>query len=196
MKDDRLISLNATLNALREVIVPAEDIGFGDELTDGYNDGLDMAITVVSNLPSAQPDVPDMNVGDMISRKWLLECIEEGWIKFDTQEDENRFIHLVRDLAPSAQPDHIVDVNKMVVSKTEITTQPEQRWIPVTPETEPKENGEYLVTRESKGLYKYIDIVKKSNVTDKMASDIVAYMPLPKPWEGGQDGSDRQTGGD
>ncbi len=41
---------------------------------------------------------------DLISRKWLMECVEEGWIKFDTQEDENKFIHLVRDIAPSAQP--------------------------------------------------------------------------------------------
>ena len=62
-----------------------------------------------------------------------------------------------------------------------------QRWIPVTPETEPKENGEYLVTRESKGLYRYLDIVKKGNVTGKIASDIVAYMPLPKPYKGDDD---------
>jgi len=48
----KLIELDATLDALREVIVPAEDIGFGDELTDGYNDGIDMAITVVSGLPT------------------------------------------------------------------------------------------------------------------------------------------------
>ena len=62
-----------------------------------------------------------------------------------------------------------------------------QQWIPVTPETEPKENGEYLVTRESKGLYRYLDIVKKGNVTGKIASDIVAYMPLPKPYKGDDD---------
>lgn len=41
---------------------------------------------------------------DLISRKWLMEVVEEGWIKFDTQEDYNRIIHLVRDIAPSAQP--------------------------------------------------------------------------------------------
>ena len=41
---------------------------------------------------------------DLISRQWLKECVDEGWIKFDTEEDENRFIHLVRDIAPSAQP--------------------------------------------------------------------------------------------
>lgn len=70
----------------------------------------------------------------------------------------------------------------LVACFTDLT--PAQRWIPVTPETEPKENGEYLVTRESKGLYRYLDIVKKSNVTDKIAGDIVAYMPLPEPWKG------------
>ena len=44
-------------------------------------------------------------MGDLISRKWLMEVVEEGWIKFDTQEDYNRIIHLVRDIAPSAQPE-------------------------------------------------------------------------------------------
>lgn len=39
---------------------------------------------------------------DLISRKWLMECINEGWIKFDTEKDKNKFIHLVRDIAPSA----------------------------------------------------------------------------------------------
>ena len=42
---------------------------------------------------------------DLISRQWLVECMDEGWIKFDTEKDENRFIHLVRDIAPSAQPE-------------------------------------------------------------------------------------------
>ena len=40
---------------------------------------------------------------DLISRQWLMECVNEGWIKFDTEKDENRFVHLVRDIAPSAQ---------------------------------------------------------------------------------------------
>lgn len=56
-------------------------------------------------------DVPEMNVGnitneqlnDFISRKWLMECLEEGW--FDTEKDYNRMIHLVRDTAPSVQPE-------------------------------------------------------------------------------------------
>ena len=42
---------------------------------------------------------------DLISRQWLMECVDEGWIKFDTEKDENKFIHLVRDIAPSAEPE-------------------------------------------------------------------------------------------
>lgn len=50
---------------------------------------------------------------DLISRKWLMECIDEGWIKFETEKDENLFIHLVRDIAPSAQPYTDEEIQKM-----------------------------------------------------------------------------------
>ena len=66
----------------------------------------DEAITNrLNNLPSAQPVAKDINVPakDCISRQWLMECVEEGWIKFDTEKDENKFVHLIRDIAPSAQ---------------------------------------------------------------------------------------------
>lgn len=43
-------------------------------------------------------------MNDLISRKWLMECVDEGWIKFDTEKDKNTYVHLVRDIAPSAQP--------------------------------------------------------------------------------------------
>ena len=46
-----------------------------------------------------------METSDLISRKWLMECIDEGWIKFDTERDKNIYIHLVRDIAPSVQSD-------------------------------------------------------------------------------------------
>lgn len=65
----------------------------------------------------------DINVGnitnscahenDLISRQWLMECINEGWIKFDTEKDENKFIHLVRDIAPPAQPYTAEEIDKM-----------------------------------------------------------------------------------
>ena len=43
-------------------------------------------------------------MSDLISRKWLMECVDEGWIKFDTEKDTNTYIHLVRDIAPSVHP--------------------------------------------------------------------------------------------
>ena len=46
-------------------------------------------------------------MSDLISRKWLMECVNEGWIKFDTEKDKNTYVHLVRDIAPSAQPERI-----------------------------------------------------------------------------------------
>lgn len=50
-------------------------------------------------VPSAQPECEDA-----VSKKWLVEAVEEGWIKFDTEKDYNRYIHLVRDIAPSVTP--------------------------------------------------------------------------------------------
>lgn len=41
---------------------------------------------------------------DVISRKWLMKCVNDGWVKFDTEKDENIFIDLIKDIAPSARP--------------------------------------------------------------------------------------------
>ena len=54
MKD--LIDRAMAIDALRNVIVPQKDIGFGDESAEGYNDGIDMAITTISGMPLAQPE--------------------------------------------------------------------------------------------------------------------------------------------
>ena len=63
------------------------------------------------------------------------------------------------------------------------SAQPEQRWIPCS-ERLPEKCGEYLVTREARGVYRYLDIVKKTNISGQIASDIIAWMPLPEPyWE-------------
>ena len=66
----------------------------------------------LKQMPSAQPEkrtdkCTETHACDLISRQWLMKCVNEGWIKFDTEKDENRFIHLVRDIAPSAQPEII-----------------------------------------------------------------------------------------
>jgi len=52
---------------------------------------------------------------DLIRRQWLMECVNEGWIKFDTEKDKNIFIHLVRDIAPSAQTEPKSEFVKLIV---------------------------------------------------------------------------------
>ncbi len=55
-----------------------------------------------SDVSALADNMKGENMDNYISRKWLLECIEEGWIKLDTESDTNRMIHLIRDTAPSA----------------------------------------------------------------------------------------------
>lgn len=109
---------------------------------------------------------------DLISRKWLMECVDEGWIKFDTEKDTNTFIHLVREIAPSAQPE----------------------WIPWDSGRFPEESGTYIVTAydgaTKRVTYaKYQKRLKRWELTGARAYwRVLAWMEKPKPWEGGQDG--------
>jgi hypothetical protein len=64
-------------------------------------------------------------MNDLISRKWLMECVDEGWIKFDAEKDKNRYIHLVRDIAPSAQFFHNITMNDVLKY---IDGMPEDAW--------------------------------------------------------------------
>ena len=112
---------------------------------------------------------------DNISRQWLMECVNEGWIKFDTEKDENRFMHLVRDIAPSVQP--------------------EQRWIPCS-ERLPEEDGQYLITVKYKHVNdSYEDVYAEHGEWydgrwDMFCfghcgevEDIIAWRSLPEPYE-------------
>lgn len=110
---------------------------------------------------------------DLISRQWLMKCVDEGWLKFDTETDENRFIHLVRDIAPSAQP--------------------EQSWIPCS-ERFPKDFEDVLVWYEYfrygeyNRMYQTWDVgyynsqlnIWGGGVTGQKVRAI-AWMPLPEP---------------
>ena len=105
-------------------------------------------------------------MSDLISRQWLRECVEEGWIKFDTERDENIFIHLVRDIAPSAQP--------------------EQKWIPVTERL--PEDGTWNIFSDGETIsverYK-MDAIDHFFPQGRWFSldKAIAWMPLPAPPE-------------
>lgn len=108
--------------------------------------------------------------------KCIIEFVE-GWTKFGTEKDENRFIHLVRDIAPCAQP--------------------EQRWIPVS-ERLPELGHRVLFKMWNNDVY--IGILLKLNDGLKITleptgigyvysfENVIAWMPLPEPYREGQDG--------
>ena len=56
-------------------------------------------------LPSAQPDVPDINDGDMISRKAAIDALESKTYRH-TYLDQ--IVGIIKDL-PSARPDYKTD---------------------------------------------------------------------------------------
>lgn len=62
---------------------------------------------LVEKMLPVEPERKSVYLDDLTSRKWLIKCVEEGWIKFDTENDKNKCIHLVRDMAVSAQPEMI-----------------------------------------------------------------------------------------
>lgn len=167
---DKLISCQVAIDLIEN---------FG--ILDGYSDRMEL-IDRIKNLPSAQPEQQSFSCGqenDAISRQWLMECVNEGWIKFDTEKDANTYIHLVRDIAPS--------------------TQPEPQWIPCSKKL-PEERGRYLVTVDRRQLPEKvipICIVLFKNGEWLWDFDdrfivfpltIKAWMPLLEPYGGEQDG--------
>ena len=133
---------------------------------------------------------------DLISRKWLMECIDEGWIKFETEKDENLFIHLVRDIAPSAQPytdeeiQKMQDIEQVQLDKAyEMGKADAMRWIPCS-ERLPK-YGEVVLWCNQQGS------VFTSAITWQRGNDYgvgqhygaKAWMPLPEPYKEDDDGT-------
>ena len=73
-----------------------------------------------------------------------------------------------------------------------------QQWIPCTPETMPKESGQYIITVKYKHFSdEYEDIYSEHGHWDGKkwdtfyfghwgdVEDIIAWMPLPEPYKGG-----------
>lgn len=152
----------------------------------------DLFHNAVNNLPCEGYDKrKGRKMDDLISRKWLLECVEEGWIKFDTEKDKDRYIHLIRDIVSTADVPH---------------------WIPCSEKVPEIEAGigyisvkAYLVTmlRTTKDkkysgimvdLARFMPDLKDCEwqrgrwVNDRLVSnekydtEVIAWMPLPKPY--------------
>ena len=136
----------------------------------------DQALDLLNSLPSAQPETheerTETHARDLISRQWLMECVNEGWIKFDTDKDENRFIHLVRDIAPSAQP--------------------EPQWIPCS-ERLPDKSGTYICNCVESDInhvtfIKWQSRYKRWDLNGRRTFwRVTAWKPIPEPYERRQD---------
>ena len=75
MNDDT-VNRQAALDALADYIHNVDRVYSTGQLT--HEDCMDAAHSVLDKLPSAQPDVPDTNVGDMISRQAAIWTIRKA----------------------------------------------------------------------------------------------------------------------
>ena len=125
---------------------------------------------------------------DLISRKWLMECIDEGGIKFETEKDENLFIHLVRDIAPSAQPytdeeiQKMQDIEQAQFYKIHDLAYQEgkadaMRWISCADRL--PEYGEAVLTINEDEEYEINHIIDE-DTGEWFYEGVIAWMPLPK----------------
>ena len=138
MKD--LIDRAMAIDALRNVIVPQKDIGFGDESAEGYNDGIDMAITTISGMPLAQPE----RAKDFVMLK-VIDLNGRPYYSIIYLENGNEF---------EGYSSYDLKVISEYLKRYFGFAQPEQRWIPCD-KGEPDEDMECWVTvKTTDALYR------------------------------------------
>ena len=101
---------------------------------------------------------------------------------------------------PSAQPEHnpdderkIADLHKMV---NYLLSKLEQRWIPVTERLPNNDDWVIVTILDERGdtPFKYTDFgwyLEVANcwiIDSEQRTDVIAWMPLPKPYRGGENG--------
>ena len=127
-------------------------------------------------------------MSDLISRQAAIEVADAVW---SVTGDKNvaKVWDQIKDL-PSAQPGE--DIRAMCGecdAWNQYKNYPQPGWIPCSTEL-PKEDGRYLVSVRILHEYNKVMISRFDN-GEFWDSDVVAWMPLPKPYrEGGQDGKD------
>lgn len=121
-----------------------------------------------------------------------MECIDEGWIKFDSEKDTNLYIHLVRDIAPSAQPymdeeiQKIQDLEQAQFYKIHDLAYQEgkadaMRWISCADRL--PEYGEGVLTINEDEEYEINHIIDEDD-GEWFINGAIAWMPLPPYKEG------------
>ena len=128
-----------------------------------YQVALDMAISALE-----KQDVPDTNVGDLISRQAVIDALN----KLDVSDGVG-----ISSIACDVQESAIIAIQHLPSAK------PEQRWIPVS-ERMPEESGWYIVTTEDETdtHLRWFSTLHGFEWEEK--DNTIAWMPLPKPYEG------------
>ena len=159
---DKLISQQAAINAVSEITTTMSVCTNKDECC-GMKRMQKQAITELENLPSAEPEHPDINVGnidDCISRKAAIGCLNN--VSFDCSMDQEVVEEELLKLPP---------------------VQPEQRWVPCS-ERLPEKSGYYLATVDI-GM-KIVDVIFFNNGSGFLTANTVkAWKPTPEPYQEG-----------
>lgn len=117
-------------------------------------------------------DVPDTNVGDIISRQAVLEVLKNNRYRFNISQEgycEGKVLwseNLIKD-----------DARKEIEQLPSVTPKENTDWIPVS-ERLPEESKRYVVAT------KYNDVMTDFYTGEGFLGDgIIAWMPLPAPFE-------------
>ena len=100
-----LIDRQAAIEALFELYEYQRDID-PTEAADLVRQGIYLAEKKIERLPSAQSDVPDTNVGDMISRQAAIDFIDAGHLcnPNEPRWSDNEVVNFLKS-RPSVQPE-------------------------------------------------------------------------------------------
>ena len=100
-----LIDRNSAIDSIEHLLRQGDELYPLTETDRIMNHAFEIAASCVYNMPSAQPDVPDTNVGDIISRQAAIDALDK---RFDSipMEQTTEILLLRKDLRnlPSAQP--------------------------------------------------------------------------------------------
>ena len=162
-----LISRQAAIDALRNRWLKTINFdGIGEDIAEECE-------ICLRTVPSAQPDVPDTNVEDLISRQGVLDYIDA--MPSELTSDGRRMVRRI------TLTEYIAD--------TLPSAQPEPQWIPVS-ERMPRD-GTWNIFTDGKNISveRY-----KADAFDHFfpngrwfqLEDVIAWMPLPEPYKGGE----------
>lgn len=195
MKDD-IISRAAALDALGERPVVWSD---NDDYTLGERNQYDMDRLAIETVPSAQPECEDA-----VPRTSVEYICRKNTVSTNPYEHKyhDKFIQFMDDpeISDFGRWQHSNGFNTALVAvkcdldKVPSVTPKQPGWIPWESGGFPEESGTYTVTAydgaTKRVTYaKYQKRLKRWELTGARAYwRVLAWMPLPKPWEGGQDG--------